>query len=96
MTTSDDAARERLRGQVTAAAGQAAADGRHPGHWHLHYIALPSGAAGDFTPYRAPDYAEEEHAVHEPLLEWLAGLAGIDYAAAIGGRAAEADKEAGQ
>jgi hypothetical protein len=31
--------------------------GKHPGHWQLLHIALPSGGPGDFTPYQAPEYA---------------------------------------
>ena len=83
-----ETARTHLRANVEAAA----AASPDPGHWHSHQIALPGRMSGDFTPYRAPDYAEEELAVHEPLLEWLAGLVGIDHAAA----SAQQGLEAGQ
>ena len=95
MTAREDAARARLRGRVTAAAGQAALDGRQAGHWHLHLIALPGNMPGDFTPHRAPDNAEDEAAVHEQLLEWLASLFDIDHAGGIARRGLEADREAG-
>jgi hypothetical protein len=87
----DKTARAHLRANVQAAA-VASPD---PGHWHSHHIALPGGMSGDFTPHRAPDYAEEEHAVHQPLLEWLAELVGIDHAAGTARRGAEAGREAG-
>ena len=87
--TSDERAREQLRGQVTAAAQAAALDWRHPGHWELHHIALPGDGPGDFTPYRAPEYAE--HGL-SPLafLEHLAEILGPDHARAIAGRGLEA------
>ena len=82
-------ARERLRGQVAAAADVAAVDWRHPGHWELHHTALPGDAPGDFTPYRAPDHAE--HGL-SPLafLERLAEVLGPDHAQAIAQRGMEA------
>jgi hypothetical protein len=95
MTARQDAARARLRGRVTAAAGQAALDSRQAGHWHLHLIALPGSTPGDFTPHRAPEYAEDEAAVHEQLLEWLATLFDINNAGGIARRGPEADREAG-
>jgi hypothetical protein len=63
---------------------------RHPGHWQLHHIALPNGAPGDFTPYRAPGYAE--HGVW-PFAEWLEHLGevlGADHAQAVTRRGLEA------
>ena len=85
----DDQARGQLRGQVTAAHDAAAAGWRHPGHWELHHIALPGDGPGDFTPYRAPDYAE--HGL-SPLafLERLAEILGPDHARAITQRGLEA------
>jgi len=65
---------------------------KHPGHWQLHHIALPAGAPSDFTPYRAPGYAEH---LTWPLPEWLEQLAellGPDHAQAI----AQRGREAGQ
>jgi hypothetical protein len=63
---------------------------KHPGHWHLHHIVLPSRSPGDFTPYRAPEYAEQEFGMHEPLLEFLAELFTVDHAQAIAQRGREA------
>ena len=65
--------------------------GKHPGHWHLHHIALPAAGPGDFTPYRAPDYAEETFGPHEPLLELLGELFDIDHAKGIARRGLEAE-----
>ena len=70
--TPADAARARLRGQVTAAADLAALDGQHPGHWQLHHIALPADRPGDFTPIRPPEYAEQEASSVGELLGYLA------------------------
>ncbi len=84
----DAAARDHLAANVDAA-GHAHGD-LDPGHWHLHHIALPDGRPGDFTPYRAPEYAEQQTGVHEPLLEWLAGLLTLDHAAAVAQRGLEA------
>jgi len=82
----DDAeARAHLRSNVQAAAG--AAD---PGHWEQHHHMLPSGAPGDFTPFRAPDYAEQQYGPHEPFLERLAELLTFDHAAALAQRGMEA------
>lgn len=64
----DTTARAHLHANV-----QAAEAARDPGHWQLHHIALADGP-GDFTPYRAPDYAE--HALG-PLGEWIEALAEI-------------------
>jgi hypothetical protein len=90
-THDDTTARAHLRANVQAAAG----GDRHPGHWHLHHIALATGMSGDFTPYRAPDYAEEERAAYEQFLEYLAGLLGIERAQGIERRGPEIDREAG-
>jgi hypothetical protein len=84
-------ARAHLRANVQAAT----AVSPDPGHWHSHHIALPGGMSGDFTPHRAPEYAEEEHPVHEPLLGWLAEFFGVDHAQGIAKRGLEADREAG-
>jgi hypothetical protein len=69
---------------------QAAASASHdPGHWHLHHIALLDGP-GDFTPYRAPDYAA--HGLF-PFGEWLEAMAeifGPDHAQVIARRGLEA------
>ena len=59
------------------------------GYWKEHHIALPCGS-GDFTPYGIPEYAEQEFAVHEPLLEFLAELFTVDHARAISQRGLEA------
>jgi hypothetical protein len=59
---------------------------KHPGHWQLHHIADPTGGPSDFTPFRAPDYAEE---TLSPLGEWLERLGeilGPDHAAVIAER----------
>jgi len=87
--TAAEEAREQLRGQVAAAAHAAAADWRHSGHWELHHTALPGDGPGDFTPYRAPEYAE--HGL-SPLafLERLAEVLGPDHADAIAQRGMEA------
>ena len=61
----DKTARAHLRASIQAASS---------GRWHEHHIALPAGAPGDFTPYRAPDYAEH---VLWPFGEWLEALAEI-------------------
>jgi hypothetical protein len=82
----DKTARAHLRANVQAALWHEG----NPGHWHAHHTALPGDMPGDFTPVRAPEYAEEEHAVHEPLLEYLAGLFGIDCAAEAEQRGLEA------
>jgi hypothetical protein len=87
----DQTARAHLRANVQAALWH-----EDPGHWHVHHIALPGDMPGDFTPVRTPEYAEEEHAVHEPLLEYLAGLFGIDHAQGIQRRGLDADREPGQ
>lgn len=82
----DQTAHDHLRANIQAAAP----GGTEAGHWRLHYIALPAGAPSDFTPYRAPDYAEQEFGVHEPLLEWLSSLLTVDHAAAVAQRGLEA------
>ena len=87
----DTAARAHLRANVQAAA----TGGTDPGHWESHFIALPRGMTADFTPCRAPDYAEEERAAYEQFLEYLAGLLGIERAQGIERRGPEIDREAG-
>jgi hypothetical protein len=82
-------ARARLQAQVTAAAAAASAVSKHQGHWHLHFAALPAGP-GDFTPYQAPEYAEEELSPFAELLERLAEALGPDHARAITQRGLEA------
>jgi hypothetical protein len=88
----DDAeTRGHLTANVDAAARIAQAGGADPGHWHLHHIALPDGTPADFTPFRAPDYAEQ---AHSPLGEWLERLAeilGPDHAAGIAERGRQAE-----
>jgi hypothetical protein len=66
--------------------------GKHPGHWQLHHTALPSGGPGDFTPYRAPEHAEQEFGVHEQLLEFVAELFTVDHAQAIAQRGLDASR----
>jgi hypothetical protein len=81
--------REHLAGNVDAAGRHSLATGADPGHWQLHHTALLPGP-GDFTPYQAPDYAEE---IHSPLGNWLEQLAellGPDHAQAIAQRGMEA------
>jgi len=81
----DTTARAHLRANVQAAR---AGDG-DPGHWQLHHIALADGP-GDFTPYRAPDYAE--HGLR-PLGAWTEALSeifGPDHAQVITRRGLEA------
>jgi hypothetical protein len=82
-------ARTWLYAQVTAAAAAATAAGKHEGHWHLHYLALPAGP-GDFTPYQAPEYAEEELSPFGELLQHLAEALSPDHAPAIAERGLEA------
>jgi hypothetical protein len=82
-------ARVRLHAQVTAAAAAATAAGKHEGHWHLHFAALLAGP-GDFTPYQAPEYAEEELSPFAELLERLTEAFGPDHARAIVQRGLEA------
>ena len=72
MATSDDAARERLHGRITAAADHAALHGIHPGDWRLHHT-WRCAAPGDFTPVTVPDYQEEEITLLDQLLELLGG-----------------------
>jgi hypothetical protein len=87
--TPEEKARARLHAKVTAAAAAATAAGKHEGHWHLHRIALPVGP-GDFTPYEALDYAEEELSLFGELLEHLAEALGPDHGRAIAQRGLEA------
>jgi hypothetical protein len=82
-------ARARLHAQVTAAAAAASAASKHEGHWHLHYIARPADP-GDFTPYQAPEYAEEELSPFGELLHRLAEAFSPDHALAIAERGLEA------
>ena len=70
--TPEEEARARLHAQVAGAAAAAPAMGMHEGHWSLHHIALPAGMPSDFTPYPAPEYAEEELSLFGELLERLA------------------------
>ena len=81
----DKTTRAYLRANVQAAT---AGDGDQ-GHWYLHHIALPDGP-GDFTPYRAPDYAEHDVWPPGEWLEALAGVFGPDHAQAIARRGLEA------
>ena len=74
------------------AADAAARDGREPGHWQLHHIALPGDGPGDFTPYQAPGYAEHGLRPFGEWLEALAELLGPDHAQVI----AQRGREAGQ
>jgi hypothetical protein len=76
----------------TASTDATVSSWRHPGHWELHHTALPGDGPGDFTPYRAPEYAEQEYRVHEPLLERLAELLTFDHSAAITQRGMEAGR----
>ena len=87
--TPEDEARARLQARITAAAAAATTAGKHEGHWHLHHITLPVGP-GDFTPYQAPEYAEEELSPFGELLERLAEALGPDHARAIAQRGLEA------
>jgi hypothetical protein len=87
--TPEEKARTRLQGQVSAAAWAAPATGKHESHWHLHFIALPGGP-GDFTPYEAPEYVEEELSPFGELLGHLAGVLGLDHAHVTAGRDMEA------
>jgi hypothetical protein len=82
-------ARARLLGQVTAAVAAAPGAGKHPGHWHLHHIALPDGP-GDFTPYQAPEYAEDGLWPFGEWLKVLADVLGPDHAQGIARRGLEA------
>jgi hypothetical protein len=87
--TPEQKARARLQAQVTAAAAAARGAGKHPAHWQLHHIALTSGP-GDFTPYPAPQYAEDELSPFGELLERLAEILGPDHARTIAQRGLEA------
>ena len=81
----DKAVRAHLRANIQAAAG-ASLD---PGHWHLHHIGLPVGP-GDFTPYQAPEYAEQGLWPFGEWLEALADVLGADHAQGIARRGLEA------
>ena len=87
--TPEERARARLQAQVTAAAEVSPGAGKHEGHWHLHHLALTSGP-GDFTPYQAPDYIEEQLSPLGEFLEHLAEILGPDYARVIAERGPEA------
>jgi hypothetical protein len=80
----DKTARAHLRANVQAA--EAACD---PGHWQLHHITLADGP-GDFTPYRAPGYAEQGLWPFGEWLEALAEIVGPDHAQVIARRGLEA------
>jgi hypothetical protein len=84
-------ARARLHAQVSAAAVAATAAGKHEGHWHLHFAALPTGP-GDFTPYQAPEYIEEELSPFAELLERLTEALGPDHDRVIAQRGLEAGR----
>ena len=86
----EEKARARLQAQVSAAASAAPVAGKHEGHWHPHHSALTVGP-GDFTPYDAPEYAEEELSPLGELLGHLAEALGLDHARMI----AEGGMEAG-
>jgi hypothetical protein len=87
--TPEEKARAILQARVTAAAAAASVAGKHEGHWHLHHIALPGGP-GDFTPYEAPEYVEEELSPLGELVEHLTELLGLDHARVIAERGLEA------
>jgi hypothetical protein len=86
--TPEDKARAQLHAQVTAAAAAAHGAALHPAHWQLHHIAL-TGAPGNFTPYPAPQYAEEELSPFGELLERLTEMLGPDHARTIARRGLE-------
>jgi hypothetical protein len=83
--TLEEKARARLVAQVLGAAAAAEARGQHEGHWQLHHIALPRGP-GDFTPYPAPEYVEEEFGI----LALLGELLGLEHYLGAPGREMEA------
>lgn len=87
--TPEAKARARLQAQVLSAATAAPAMGVHESHWQLHHAALTSGP-GDFTPYQAPDYIEEELSPLGELLEQLGELLGLDHGQAETGHELEA------
>ena len=68
---------------------QAAEAACHPGHWQLHHIAL-ADAPGNFTPYRAPDYAEHGLGPFGEWIEALAEIFGSDHAQIMARRGLEA------
>ena len=88
--TPEEQARARLQAQVFAAAAGSAATGTHEGHWSLHHLALASGP-GDFTPYQAPEYVEEELSPLGEFLEHLAEVLGADHARVVAERGLEAE-----
>jgi hypothetical protein len=83
--TPEEKARARLLAQVLGAAAAAEARGQHEGHWQLHHIALPR-RPGDFTPYPAPEYVEEEFGI----LALLGELLGLEHYLGAPGREREA------
>lgn len=87
--TPEEKARARLHAQVTAAVAASPRADKHPAHWQLHHIAL-TGGPGDFTPYPAPEYAEEELSPFGELLERLTEILGPDHARTIAQRGLEA------
>jgi hypothetical protein len=84
--TPEEKARARLLAQVLGAAAAAEARGQHEGHWTLHHIALPRGMRGDFAPYPAPEYVEEEFGI----LALLGELLGLEHYLGASGREMEA------
>jgi len=87
--TPGEKARAMLHAQVAAAAAAAPVAGKHEGDWHLHLIALASGP-GDFTPYEAPEYVEEELSPFGELAAHLDEVLGLDHAQVIAERGIEA------
>ena len=60
------------RSKFIDASRHAGQTGQHPGPWHLHHLALPAEGPGDFTPFRASEYAEDAATPHGELLRYLA------------------------
>jgi hypothetical protein len=60
------------RSKLIDASRHAEQTGQHPGHWHLHHLALPAERPGDFTPFRTPEYAEDAATPHGELWRFLA------------------------
>jgi hypothetical protein len=53
-------------------------------------VPLTTSGPGDFTPYEAPEYVEEELSPFGELVEHRAETLGLDHARAIAGRGMEA------
>jgi hypothetical protein len=83
----DVQARAHLRANVQAAAGGE----RHPGEWQQHAWYVPD-SPGDFTPMKAPDYAELHDGlpVLGELFDRIAEVLTPDHAQVIARRALEA------